>query len=109
MEKVLKKMNDKVNLSIFAKVIFIIFGIMLAIPSINYYVEKGTIFKFDTYYQFFLNNSDIKMQTLYYFIILLLITASYFFIIKNRKKLFKDFRSIMIFVVIISFLLYLLL
>lgn len=104
MEKVLKKMNDKVNLSIFAKVLFIIFGIMLAIPSINYYVEKGTIFKFDTYYQFFLNNSDIKMQTLYYFIILLLITASYFFIIKNRKKLFKDFRSIMIFVVIISFI-----
>ena len=48
MEKVLKKMNDKVNLSIFAKVLFFIFGIMLAIPSINYYVEKGTIFKFDT-------------------------------------------------------------
>ena len=102
MEKVLKKINDKVNLSIFTKVLFIIFGIMLAIPSSNYYIENGTIFKFDTYYQFLLNNTDIKMQTLYYFIILLLITASYFFIIKNRKKIFKDFKSIMIFVTIIS-------
>jgi len=102
MEKVLKKINDKVNLSIFTKVLFIIFGIMLAIPSINYYIENGTIFKFDTYYQFLLNNTDIKLQTLYYFIILLLITASYFFIIKNRKKIFKDFKSIMIFVTIIS-------
>ena len=72
MEKVLKKINDKVNLSIFTKVLFIIFGIMLAISSINYYIENGTIFKFDTYYQFLLNNADIKMQTIYYHHIFLL-------------------------------------
>lgn len=102
MEKVRKKINDKINLSVLIKVLFIIFGIMIAIPSINYYIEKGTIFKFDTYYQFFLNNSNIKMQTIYYFIMLLLITIFYFFIIKNRKIIFKDFKSIMIFVSIIS-------
>lgn len=102
MEKVLNKISDRVNLSVLIKVLFIIFSIMIAIPSINYYKEKGTIFKFDTYYRFLFNNADIKMQTIYYFIILALITLTYFVIIKNRDKIFKNFKSIMIFISIIS-------
>lgn len=102
MEKVVKNIKDKVDLSILTKNFFIIFCMILAIPSINYYIEKGTIFKFNTYYRFLFNNADIKMQTIYYFIILAFITLTYFVIIKNRDKIFKNFKSIMIFIAIIS-------
>ncbi len=102
MEKEHKIMQKKVKNNICIKITFIVLCLMFSIPSIKYYLEKGTIFKFDRYYQFLLNNIDIKIQTICYLIVLGLITITYFLIIKNRKKLFKDFKSIMIFITIVS-------
>lgn len=100
MEK--KKIRTDKNKSIFLKILFVIACLMFAIPSIGYYLEKGTIFKFDRYYGFLLNNTNIRTQTICYIIVLSLITILYFVIIKNRKKLFKDFKSIMILIAIVS-------
>lgn len=102
MEKQQKNTKKTFNTNILIKIAFIVFCFMFSVPSIKYYLGNGTIFKFNTYYKFLLNNTDIKMQTVYYFIVLLLVTVTYFLIIKNRKKLFKDFKSIMILVTIIS-------
>lgn len=100
MEK--KQKNIKEYKGILIKTLFIISCLLFAIPSIGYYIEKGTIFKFDRYYQFLLNNTNIRTQTICYIIVLSLITILYFVIIKNRKKIFKDLKSIIIFIAIVS-------
>ena len=102
MENIFKKSDEKINISKLLKTVFVTLCILTAIPSIKYYVGNGTIFKFDTYYRFLFDNTDIKIQTIYYFFILLLMSITYVIILKNRKKLFKNFKSIMIFTTIVS-------
>lgn len=101
MEKESKSILKKIDINII-KIAFVLFCIIFSMPSIKYYLENGTIFKFDRYYQFLLNNSDLKVQTIYYFIVLVLLTFTFFVIIKRRKKLFNNFKSIMIFITIVS-------
>lgn len=98
MENIFKKFN----ISKFLKTVFIILCISMAVPSIKYYIENGTIFKFDTYYRFLFDDTEIKIQTIYYFCILLLMSITYGVIIKKRKILFKSFKNIMIFTTIVS-------
>ena len=95
-----KKIDDKLN--IFLKILFIASCLIFAVPSICYYLEMGTILEFDRYYQFLLNNTNIKIQTVWYLVILSIITITYYYIIKKRNNIFKDFKSIMIFVAIVS-------
>ena len=102
MENNCKSTEKKVDINIIIKIAFVLFCLMFSMPSIKYYLENGTIFKFDRYYQFLLNNSDLKVQTIYYFIVLTLITLTFFVIIKRRKQLFNNFKSIMIFITIVS-------
>lgn len=102
MNRIINNMKEKININICIKILFVFLCVLSVIPSISYYLEKGTIFKFDTYYEFLFNDMDIKVQTIYYFAILTLITLTYYFIIKNRKEIFKDFKSIMIFIIIVS-------
>ena len=85
MEKQQKNTKKTFNTNILIKIAFIVFCFMFSVPSIKYYLDNGTIFKFNTYYKFLLNNTDIKMQTVYYLIVLLLVTVTYFVIIKNKK------------------------
>ena len=95
-----EKINDKLN--IFLKILFIVSCLIFAVPSICYYIEMGTILEFDRYYQFLLNNTNIKIQTVWYLVILTIITLTYYFIIKKRNNIFKNFKSIMIFICIVS-------
>lgn len=95
-----KKIDDKLN--IFLKILFIVSCLLFAVPSICYYLEMGTILEFDRYYQFLLNNTNIKVQTVWYFVILSIITVTYYFIVKKRNNIFKNFKSIMIFIAIVS-------
>ena len=95
-----KKVDDKLNMLL--KILFIVSCLLFAVPSICYYFEMGTILEFDRYYQFLLNKTDIKIQTVWYLIILSIITITYYVIIKKRNKIFRDFKSIMIFVTIVS-------
>lgn len=95
-----KKIDDKLN--IFLKILFIGSCLIFAVPSICYYLEMGTILEFDRYYQFLLNNTNIKIQTVWYLVILSIIAVTYYFIIKKRNNIFKNFKSIMIFIAIVS-------
>ena len=86
-----KKIDDKLN--IFLKILFIGSCLIFAVPSICYYLEIGTILEFDRYYQFLLNSTDIKIQTMWYLVILSIITIllrSSFFSKISCAILFKE-------------------
>lgn len=98
----LVKSKAKIEMKKNLKIVFIILCALFAVPSICYYINKGTILNFDRYYQFLLNNTDIMKQTECYILILTMITLCYILIIKNRKELFKNIKSILIIVAIVS-------
>lgn len=88
--------------NIIAKPLLIIACIMFALPSILYYINNKTIYNFDQYFKFLLNDTNRIEQTIIYFFLLSIITILYVVIIKNRKKLFKNMKQIMIYVAIIA-------
>lgn len=84
------------------KVLFIIFSLLLITPSIIYLIQNKTVMGFDTYFNFFINNTANKtISTLIYICIYLVITILYLMIIK-QKEIFKNINHIIKFVFLIS-------
>ena len=75
---------------------------MFAVPSIIYYINNKTVFQFDQWFKFLLNNTDRFEQTIIYLIVLTILTILYIILIKNRKKIFKNTKTIFIFIAIIA-------
>ena len=100
MEKIKKIINDKE--SIILKILFVLASVMFAVPSIIYYINNKTVFQFDQWFKFLLNNTDRFEQTIIYLIVLTILTILYIILIKNRKKIFKNTKTIFIFIAIIA-------
>ena len=100
MEKIKKIVNDKE--SIILKILFVLACVMFAVPSIEYYINNKTVFQFDQWFKFLLNNSDRFDQTIIYLIVLTILTILYIILIKNRKKIFKNTKTMFIFIAIIA-------
>lgn len=83
-------------------IIFIVTTIGFAIPSIRYMIQNGTIFHFNEYYKFCLNDTNRVEQTIIYIVILIVLTIFYFLIIKNRDKIFKSNKQMYVYIAIIS-------
>ena len=84
-------------------ILFIITSFIFAMPSIFYYIEHKTIFKFEPYFKFLLNDSiDRGEQTIIYLVILSILTILYFLIIKNRKEIFNNTKKLFIFIAIVA-------
>ena len=68
------------------KITFVVICIMLIIPSIIYLIQNKTIFRFDTYYNFFINEEVNKtLSTTIYLVLFIASTAIYLKIIKKKK------------------------
>lgn len=81
---------------------FILACIMFAIPSIIYYTKNKTIYRFDKWFKFRLNDTNRLDQTIIYIIILVVLTVLFYIIIKNREKIFKKTKKMFIFIAIVS-------
>lgn len=86
----------------FLKVAMIISALFFIMPSIRYYIETGTILNFKAYFQFLLNTEDRLVQTAIYLLVFLLLTITYVFLIKRRKTAFKNIKSVLVLVTIVS-------
>lgn len=95
-------MKNNIKKENILKILYIISSILFIVPSIKYIAKNGTIYKFDEWFKFMLNNSNRESQTIWYIIILSLITIFYILIIKNRNKIFKNIKSIISYVAIIG-------
>ena len=100
MEKIKKIINEKE--SIILKILFVLASVMFAVPSIIYYINNKTVFQFDQWFKFLLNNTDRFEQTIIYLIVLTILTILYIVLIKNRKKVFKNTKRMFIFIAIIA-------
>lgn len=100
LEKIKKIINDKE--SIILKILFVLASVMFAVPSIIYYINNKTVFQFDQWFKFLLNNTDRFEQTIIYLIVLTILTILYIVLIKNRKKVFKNIKRMFIFIAIIA-------
>ena len=96
-------LKEKLSKENIIKIIFVFSALAFALPSIRYLIENKTTFKFGPYFKFFLNDYYGRLdQTLIYLCILLALTVAYFGILKLHKKMFKNTKSIFIFIIIIS-------
>ena len=109
MSKVKKEIEEKsINLkktkeANILKILFILSSIIFAIPSIIYLIENKTIYKFEPYFKYLLNNNiNTLYQTFIYIIILAILTVIYYLIIKTREEIFKTKKEMYIFILIIS-------
>lgn len=82
--------------------LFLISCVLFAIPSIIYMVQNKTVFEFEPYFKFLLNNTNRIDQTIIYIIILGLMTFFYWKVIKNRKNIFPTTKKMFIWIAIIS-------
>lgn len=94
-------MNRK-RVKVNEKILFVLASILFAMPSIIYLLQKKTLLEFEPYFKYLLNDSNRVGQTLIYLVILSILVYLFYVIIKNRKKLFKDLKSILIYVAIVS-------
>ena len=84
------------------KIMFIVISIMMIIPSIIYLIQNKTIFGFDIYYNFFINEESNKiLSTTIYLLLFISITLLYLKMIKT-KNLFNSIREILKYVAIIG-------
>jgi len=84
------------------KIAFIAICTMLIIPSIIYLIQNKTIFGFDIYYNFFINEESNKtVPTTIYLILFIAIMAIYLQIIK-KEKMFNSIKEILRYVALIG-------
>ena len=92
----------KINLGQVIKVLYALSCILFLLPSVIYLIKNGTIFGFDKWFCYLLNNSNRIMQTFLYLIILAIMTILYCLIIKRQKEIFKNIKQVLIYTLIIS-------
>ena len=91
-------MTEKKNI----KILFILFSILLVLPSICYLIRNGTILGFTTYYNFFINDGSYKIaSTILYLVIFILLTAIYVYFVRKEDS-FKDIKQLLIYCGIIG-------
>lgn len=83
------------------KYLYIIFSILLVIPSIFYLYQKGTTAGFNIYFDFLLNkNIDKKISTTCFIVIFILLSVVYLRIIKEKNS-FKNIKELIKYVFIV--------
>ena len=97
-----KRIDDFLNNSYIIKSLFIISCILFVLPSLIYLFNNKTIYGFDKWFCFFMNDSNRNFQTMIYILILTIMTVLYFIIIKKNNEFFKGIKDILIYVLIAS-------
>ena len=85
-------------------ILFVFASICFVIPSIIYMVQNHTVFRFNESYKFLLQDVNRFTQAILYLLVLTLLTIGYVLIVKYRKQIFKNIKSVLIFVAIVSLL-----
>ena len=96
------KLIEKIRNVNIIKILYVILSFIFITPSLIYMYKNKTILGFKKEFRFLLNDVNTVKQTIIYIIIITALILMYFLIIKKRKELFKDIKSVMVFILIIS-------
>ncbi len=98
-------MINKKNKWNIVKLVFILFSILFAIPSVVYFFKNNRIanLKNSLEFQYLLNENISRLaQAIVFAILVTLLVIVYYLIIKNRKRLFSNMKDVYIYIIIIS-------
>ena len=87
---------NKINKGIIIKVLFVISCILFILTSFFYVLKNRTLYKFDKWFCFLLNDSNRDIQTIIYISILTLMTILFYFLVKKRDDIFKGIKEILL-------------
>lgn len=83
-------------------------ALLLVMPSIMYLLKNRTIYKFTQYYTYTMENISSQYGFILNMIVFVLLFSTlvilYFYILKNINKIFRNAKTLMIFIVIIAIL-----
>lgn len=94
--------EKKININLIIKLLFAISCILFVLPSVVYLIKNGTVYGFDKWFCFLLNDSNRNMQTFLYLVVLAIMTMLYALILKRQKEIFKNIKQVLIYTLIIS-------
>ena len=84
------------------KITFVVLAILFIVPSVIYLIQNKTVFGFNNYYNFFINDGSNKiLSSILYLVIFLAMTAIYIVFIK-KKDIFKNIKELLIYTGIAS-------
>ena len=92
----------KININLIIKLLFAIAAIIFVLPSAIYLLQNGTVYGFNKWFCFLLNDSNRNLQTFAYLIVLTVMTILYCLILKRQKEIFKNIKQVLIYTLIIS-------
>lgn len=96
--------NIRKHTCLISIILFILSAISFVIPSIIYMIQNHTVFRFNESYKFLLQDVNRITQAVLYLLALTFLTVAYVFIVKYRKQIFKNIKSVLIFVALSSLL-----
>ena len=91
------------------KLVYILISITLIIPSIIYIIQKKTIMGFTIYYNFAINTEVNKILSTSIYLILFIALSLVYLLIIRKKEIFKDIKSILKYVIIVSLIFFIML
>ena len=94
--------EKKINTNLIVKMLFAVSCILFVLPSVIYLIKNGTVYGFEKWFCFLLNDSNRNVQTFIYLIVLSMMTILYCLIIKKQKEIFKNIKQVLIYTLIIS-------
>lgn len=101
--RLVKSKETKINNGI--KILVIIVSILFAMPSILYWLQKKTAFRFGPYFQFLYDMPISRAtQTLLYIVLLAILSILYFAMIRKRKEMFSNTKKMFLFISVIAIL-----
>lgn len=94
--------TKKLNINLIIKLLFAFSCILFVLPSATYLFKNGTVYGFDKWFCFLLNDSNRSLQTFLYLLVLMTMTMLYCIIIKRQKDIFKNIKQLLIYTAVIS-------
>lgn len=94
--------TKKLNINLIIKLLFAFSSMLFVLPSVIYLLKNGTVFGFNKWFCFSLNDSNRSLQTFLYLIVLTIMTVLYCIIIKKQKDIFKNIKQVLIYISAIS-------
>ena len=96
-----KKVDEKIYI-----ILFVFVSIILAVPSIIYLIKNKTIYKFYQVWTFFFSipstATEKVVNALVLFVIISVLFLLYFLIMKKNKNIFKNAKTIIISIFLVS-------
>ena len=102
-KSILKKQISSILL---IKLLYLLCSMIFAMPSIIYLIKNKTVYKFTQVFTYTFKTAEIVLDnyinTIIYLVLFFILFFCYFYILKNSSKIFKNAKTLFIFIAIVG-------